>query len=175
MNKKIILTIFAILILLAGVSCGIYFWNENQKQEKIVAGEFERMYKAQLNVYSMFGLEYDNITEQNGIKKIINVSEGYLTPLRIDNYNTWVEWMTKTAGDIEKLDQRIRSVGSVKDGQGNPTGKITMDDVINNPTDIKEIWADLGPMDQKSTRLVFGYNGELIIVEDTVGIHLREK
>jgi hypothetical protein len=101
------------------------------------------------------------------------ISPGHETPMRIHNYNTWVEWKLKQDITPEERDI-ILGVGSIKDADGNPTGKITTDDLISNSNAVAEMWADDGPMGNKEQRLVFGSRRELNIVEDTVGIHLRE-
>jgi hypothetical protein len=102
------------------------------------------------------------------------ISPGRNTPTRIHNYNTWVEWKLKQ--DItQEVRDKILGAGSVKDELGNPTGKIIADDLTNNPINITAMWDDGGPMSIKEQLLVFETLGEVVIVEDSVGIHLREQ
>ena len=136
MSKKVVIIIA--IVIFAGSFIGFYFLNKNQ--QKVERAAFQD-YLVTKDVYVKFGLKYEAVTaKHNGIKRIVNVSEGEYTPLRIHNYNQWA--------------------------QINGWPPLTLEEILNNPTDIEPVWDDNGPMTLDDIEKIFLKTDYLIIVED---------
>jgi len=160
-GEIVFLTLIAALII--GGFGGNYLWKNYQYQKQLEIDAANKEYSILIRVYRNFGLDLDIVTAKNGTNQIVNISEGEYTDIRINNYNTWVDYRIQQAEldpKNESLQNQLAKIMSVNESTG---GKITLQNVYDSPKTVAAMWNG-GPMTMIEESEIFA--------KETIEIHM---